>query len=128
MGYKGLINDQVLIAIDGYWANKKNFTGPLLVESPLLYLQGVELLGADVGQALGTTFATSTDPVIQQLLQGLGLTGLNPTQVTQLSAGLVAGGLNNLFIGAVQPDQNVLPEGISSDEGVGAFLGYRKLW
>ena len=122
VGYKGLINNRVLIAIDGYWANKKNFTGPLLVESPLVYAQG-EALAADVGLALGTTFATTDDPTIAQLVQGLDLTGLNPAAVAGILAGITGAALNDFQVAVVQPDQDVLPEGVTN--AVGGFLGYR---
>lgn len=122
VGYKGLINNQVLIAIDGYWANKKNFTGPLLVESPLVYTQAAQL-SQDVGLALGTTFATTNDPTIGALLQGLGQTGLDPATVAAVLGGLVGGSLDNTQVAVVQPDQNILPDGVTN--AVGGFLGYR---
>ena len=122
VGYKGLINNRVLIAIDGYYSNKKNFTGPLLIESPLVYTQAGQL-SQDVGLALGTMFATTQDPAIGQLLQGLGLTGLDPATVAAVLGGLVGGSLDDTQVAAVQPDQSVLPEADANT--VGAFLGYR---
>ena len=131
VGYKGLINDRVLIAIDGFWSNKKDFAGPLLVESPLVYTQGDQLT-VDVATAIGTLFATrAVDPTsdqfdarLAQQLQNLGLAGLDPTAVAQILGALVGGSLNDFQVAVVQPDQGVLPEGTSSDF-VGGFLGYR---
>ena len=122
VGYKGLIDNQVLIAIDGYWANKKNFTGPLLVESPLVYTQAGQL-SQDVGLALGTTFATTQDANILGLLQALGQTGLDPATVAAVLGGLVGGSLDNTQVAVVQPDQNILADGVTN--AVGGFLGYR---
>ena len=122
VGYKGLINDRILVAVDGYWSNKKDFTGPLLVESPSVYLQQ-EQLAVDVGTALGTLFASTTDAQIGGYLQDLGLAGLTPTQVVQVLGALVGGSLNNQAIAVIQPDQGILPDGTT--DAVGAFLGYR---
>ncbi len=123
LGYKGLINNTVLFAVDAYWTNKKNFTGPLLVETPLVYLQQ-QAFGADVAGAVGALLATSTDPTIQQLVAGLGLTGLSPNAVVTTVAQLVAGALgDNTPIAVVQSDQEVLAPGTANS--VGGFAAYR---
>lgn len=38
VGYKGILGDKFRLSIDGWLEKKKNFTGPLLVESPNVFL------------------------------------------------------------------------------------------
>ena len=122
VGYKGVFNNQLLVAIDGYYANKKDFTGPLLVESPLVYTQFAGLAN-DVGTALGTSFATSANPTVSQLLTGLAQTGIDANTAVSILAGLVGGAFNDTQIASIQPDQSILPDGTTNT--VGGFLGYR---
>ncbi len=123
VGYKGLINNTVLFAVDAYYTNKKNFTGPLLVETPFVYLQQQQF-GADIAGAVSSLLATTADPTIQQLMGGLGLTGMTPTQVVQTIAQLVAGSFpDNQPIAIVQSDQDVLAPG--TQDAVGGFAAYR---
>ena len=44
VGYKGLIENRVLIAIDAYYTNKKNFVGPLLMESPFVLVPNLSAI------------------------------------------------------------------------------------
>lgn len=122
LGYKGVIGGRLSLAVDGYYALKKNFIGSLTVESPLAYLQQ-DGLSQDVGTALGQLFATTDDPAVQQLLSGLAAQGLSPTQVTQILAGLTGGALANTPTAVVQPDQAVLPAG--TENAVGNLATYR---
>lgn len=123
VGYKGLLNNTVLFALDAYVTNKKNFTGPLLVETPFVYLQQAEF-GVDVAGSVGALLATSTDATIQQLVGGLGLTGMTPNDVVATIAQLVAGSFpDNQAIAVVQSDQDVLPPG--TENAVGGFAAYR---
>ncbi len=127
LGYKGIVGDKFLLAIDGYYTRKDNFIGPLTVSSPLVYLDYTQL-GGDAGAAIGALLA-SGDPAITQLLAGLGQTGLSPQQVTAALATLVAGSLQqavgNNPIGAVQADQNALTDEQIASGAVGGFLSYR---
>jgi outer membrane receptor for ferrienterochelin and colicins len=120
LGYKGIFAERLLVAVDGYYATKKNFVGPLVVESPLVY---VEAIAQDLGVALGGAFASGEDPTINALLQQLGQAGIAPAQALQLIAGMVGGGLAGTPAAIVQPDQPVLPAG--TENAVGGFLAYR---
>jgi outer membrane receptor for ferrienterochelin and colicins len=122
VGYKGLLANRLLLAVDGYYANKRDFVGPLSVESPLAYLRGTGL-ATDVGTALGQVFGTTTDANIQGLLAQLNNAGLPPALVTQILAGLVGGALNNLPTAVVQPDQPIMAS--PNPNEVAGFLGYR---
>lgn len=122
VGYKGLIGERVLLSVDGYYEQQQDFIGAALVESPLAYLQQAGL-SQDVGAALGTLFATTSDPTVQDLLQQLQQAGLPPDQVAALLAGLVGGALANTPAAVVQPDQPVLPT--DNQNEVGALISYR---
>ena len=76
VGYKGLLQDRVLLAVDAYWSNKKNFVGPLLMETPFVLVPN---LAADLQAALTTGIENNA-----QLAATLQAFGLTPTQVSQL--------------------------------------------
>jgi iron complex outermembrane receptor protein len=122
LGYKGVVGDRLSLAVDGYYALKRNFIGSLTVESPLAYLQQEEL-SQDVGAALGQLFATTNDATVQQLVGGLAALGLSPAQVAQILAGLTGGALANTPTAVVQPDQPVLPAGTAN--AIGNLATYR---
>jgi iron complex outermembrane receptor protein len=122
LGYKGIVGEKLLVAVDGYYTQKSDFVGPLTVESPLVYLDQ-DQLSIDTGTQLGQLFATTSDPAIRQLLAGLGQAGLSPAQVAQILGGLVGGSLATTPVAAVQPDQAVLQDGQAG--AVGGFLSYR---
>ena len=128
VGYKGLINNTVLFAVDAYWANKKDFTGPLLVETPLIYLSPDELT-TDVQTALASLLGSTTDPNILGLMDALGQTNLPPNLVVGILGTLVGNSFVDPATGeftpvaVVQSDQTVLPAGVQN--AVGGFAAYR---
>ena len=118
-GYKGLLGDRVLISVDGYYERKEDFIGPLVIESPLLFVPGIT---GDLQSALGPIIqgAAANDPQVQGLLQQLGLT---PQQAAGLLGELVGSNFAGNPVGVVQPDQDVLPGDDPTE--VGGFLSYR---
>ncbi len=128
VGYKGLLGDRVLLSVDGYYEHKEDFIGPLVVESPLVYLQGADPqqagLARDVAELMGQTFLSTTDPTLQTLFGQLLSSGLSAQQIAGILGALVGGALNNQPAAVVQPDQEVLPGGGAPNE-VGGFLSYR---
>jgi len=114
LGYKGIFSKRVLFAIDGYYTTKKNFVGPLLVESPFAYLP-VEFVGTDVGRIIVTALAGG-DTSIAGLI---GRLGLPPADAIRLLTGVVG----TVASGVVQPDQSILPT--SDPTAVGGLLAYR---
>lgn len=123
IGYKGVISDRLIIQIDGYYETKRDFVGPLVVESPLAYLQA-QGLTADVAGELGDVFGSTSDATVQSLLNDLANSGLDPTTVAGLLGGVVGNGLGDTPTGVIQPDEQVLPNGGGPNE-VGGFLSYR---
>ncbi|WP_051141362.1 TonB-dependent receptor [Salisaeta longa] len=122
VGYKGLLGGKLLVSLDGYYEQKKNFIGPLRIESPLAYLQA-NGLSQDVGGVLGTLFTQTSNTTLNGLLDQLAATGIPRQQAAQLLAGLVGQSLNNTPAAVVQPDQQVLAG--SDPQTVGGFLTYR---
>jgi outer membrane receptor for ferrienterochelin and colicins len=45
VGYKGLIGNRLLLAVDGWWSRRENLVTPLTIQTPLLFLNG-QTLGA----------------------------------------------------------------------------------
>jgi iron complex outermembrane receptor protein len=80
VGYKGILGDKVRISLDGWFEKKKNFIGPLIVESPNVFL------------ALSGTATHLQNNFPAQLVAQ----GLTPTQAAQVAAALIptiAGGM-----------------------------------
>lgn len=121
LGYKGIFADRVLIAVDGYLTNKKNFVGPLTLESPIVVLNSGEFTG-DLAAALAPILQgiIANDPVTAGFLASLGLDAAS-------TAGLLASNAAAAFgtnpVAVVQPDQEVVAPGTAN--AVGGFLGYR---
>lgn len=100
LGYKGVINNRILFAIDGYYTQKKNFVGPLLMETPTVL---VPTLSNDLTGALATGIAGN------QILNGLlGQLGVTPEAAAALVVGFAADDLPDATtpIAIVQPREN----------------------
>jgi len=120
VGYKGVLGNRLIVQADGYYEVKRDFIGPLVVESPLVYLQGSGL-AADVAAQLTDILSNTSDQTVQNLLAGIGIPEAN---IAQILGGVVGGALNNTPTAVIQPDTEVLPGGGADDE-VGGFLSYR---
>src|SRR5262249_48939143 len=44
-GYKALLGKKFQISVDGWYEHKRNFTGPLIVESPSVFLEPTTTIG-----------------------------------------------------------------------------------
>ena len=100
-GYKGLVNDNVLFAVDLYYTKKKNFISAVTTVSPLAGFVDIQ---ADLVPALAAALAAN--PGIGPALMAFGLTS---TQVATLLVGLGGDQLAALPVAVVQPDQNKGP-------------------
>ena len=123
VGYKGVLGDRVIVNVDTYYEQKEDFIGPLVVESPLAYLQE-QGLTQEAAMGLGQVFGTTSDPTVQALLSNLANSGVPPDQVATLLGSIVGSSLANTPTAVVQPDEQILPNGGGADE-VGAMLSYR---
>jgi iron complex outermembrane receptor protein len=81
-GYKGIIAERLQVSLDVWHEKRKNFVGPLQLETPLVFLNG-QALGAYFGSQLATFFPTiglpaaAAGPVAAALAGAL--PGSNPT-------------------------------------------------
>ena len=105
LGYKGLVEDRFLVAIDGYYTRKENFVGPLRFETPLVF---VPTLASDLQSGL-------VDGISNNLLLAgsLQLVGVTPEAAAELIVGFAEDQLPN----AQTPVAIVAPDG--NDLGVG---------
>ena len=121
VGYKGLINDRVLIAIDGYLTTKENFVGPLGMETPLVFVPNLQ---TDLATALAGGIAAN-DPL------AAALAGLSAATGQDLSPATVAG-LVVAFAGSQLPGPTTpvaIVQAAENNPGIGAtpelMLSYR---
>ncbi|MEZ4699990.1 MAG: TonB-dependent receptor [Rhodothermales bacterium] len=125
-GYKGVITPRFILSVDAYLTRKENFVGPLLIESPMVYLTEVD---ADLARALEATIAdiAEANPGTASFLDGLGLDAAEAAgllgQLARDGYGDVAG-FGASPVAVVQPDQATLPDG-SPATSVGGLLTYR---
>ncbi len=115
VGYKGVIQNKVLVAVDAYYANKQNFVGPLLSESPWVLVPDLQ---TDLAAAIATGIAGNT--ILAGQLQLLGLT---PEAVAGLLVSLSGGSLPDAQtpVGIVEALENAVTPGNAPE----AFLSYR---
>ncbi len=122
-GYKGLINDNMLFALDVYYSKKKNFVSGVTQITPLAgyALPGGQIPILDSGELL-TALAAAIDanPGLAPALAGFGITS---QQVAGLLVGLGEDDLRTLMsslpAGVVQPDENMVP-----GEIIGAYRNF----
>jgi iron complex outermembrane receptor protein len=74
LGYKALIGGKFQISVDGWYERKRNFTGPLLVESPSVFLDRVSTI-AYLTQVY--TAAGFPNPAAVATLVGTAMAGLS---------------------------------------------------
>lgn len=100
IGYKGLIADQVLFAVDAYYTRKEDFVGPLIMETPFVF---VPTLSSDLTAAIAAGVAGNAP-----LAGALGQFGVSPEAVAGLIVGLAGGALPDTStpVAIVQPVEN----------------------
>jgi outer membrane receptor for ferrienterochelin and colicins len=78
-GYKALIGGRFQISVDAWYEHKRNFTGPLLVESPTVFLDRASTISY-----LTDLFTQAGDPLAVQhaTALGTGMAGLSGVPVT----------------------------------------------
>jgi iron complex outermembrane receptor protein len=96
-GYKGLIGDRLLLGLDVYYSEVEDFIGPLLVETPNVFMDPASLQGhitAEVTRlvGLGVIPPEQAPTVIAQLTEGMAMIPVaivTPDQVSsQIQGGL----------------------------------------
>lgn len=100
VGYRGILNENFLFAIDAYYAQKRNFIGALQVRTPLVL---VPTLAQDLVRDISTGIANN-----DALSVALGLFNLTAEQGAQLLVDLAGSSLPTAStpIAIVQPNEN----------------------
>lgn len=100
VGYKGILQNRLLLAVDAYYVQKKDFIGPLLMETPMVF---VPRLSADLTAAIGAGIQGNA-----QLAGALAQLGLTPAQVAALLVNLAGSSLPSATtpVAIVQPREN----------------------
>ena len=109
VGYKGLLGERLLLAVDGYYTRRRNFVSPLRVETPFVLVPDHDLLFGDLQAALAAGIADN-----ETLNAALQAVGLSPGAVSDLIVGLAGPGVAEFLpegspIGIVQPVENTTP-------------------
>jgi len=91
VGYKGILGDRVLVALDAYYAQKKNFVGALQIKTPFVV---VPTLTQDLTRDLATGIAGNDDLLtLLDLLGAVSGLQLSPEAAAALIVGLAASSL-----------------------------------
>ena len=100
VGYKGLLGEKVLLAIDGYYARRKNFIGSLQTRTPFVL---VPSLGTDLVRDIKTGLDGNA-----VIAGSLALFNLTTEQAAQLLVDLAGGDLPSATtpVAIVQPVEN----------------------
>ncbi|GMQ81722.1 MAG: hypothetical protein BMS9Abin05_1157 [Rhodothermia bacterium] len=100
LGYKGLINNKILVAVDAYYTQKKDFIGPLIMETPFVFVPN---LSNDLTAAVADGIEGNA-----QLAGTLGLFGVSPEAAAGLIVGLAGSALpdSSTPVAIVQPLEN----------------------
>ncbi|QXD15609.1 TonB-dependent receptor [Rhodocaloribacter litoris] len=100
VGYKGILGERVLFAVDGYWAQKEDFVGPLAMETPFVF---VPTLAGDLTVALAGGIQNNV-----QLAGALAQMGISPQAAAALIVGLAGSQLPgaNTPVAIVQAREN----------------------
>ncbi|MCY4234403.1 MAG: TonB-dependent receptor [Bacteroidetes bacterium] len=109
LGYKGIINENVLFAIDAYYSTRKNFLGGLQVRTPFVL---VPTLTQDLARDISNGITNNTI-----ITNALGLFGLTPEEAGQLLVDVAGTALPGPTtpIAIVQPNENNPGEGKSPE-------------
>ncbi|MCY4673971.1 MAG: TonB-dependent receptor [Bacteroidetes bacterium] len=107
IGYKGIIRDQILFTLDGYYGRRKNFTGPLQIKTPFVLVPNLK---QDLIQDISAGLAANSD-----IANALRLVGLTPQLAAEILVNIAGGDLpdNETPVAIVQPNEN--------NNGVGNF-------
>jgi iron complex outermembrane receptor protein len=109
VGYKGLLGERLLVAVDGYYTRRKNFVSPLRVETPFVLVPNHDVLFGDLQTALAAGIADNE--ILNAALQAVGLSAdaVSGLIVELAKPGVAAFIPENSPIGIVQPVENTTP-------------------
>jgi len=116
VGYKGLFANKLVAAVDVYYTKRKNFIGPLLMETPLVLVPNIQL---DLRSAITTGIQNNAT-----LAGTLNAFGVSPEQAAALIVNLAADDLpdGETPVAIVQP--GILVSERRSPAGLAAGLEF----
>ncbi len=86
-GYKGIIANRLQLSVDAWHENRKNFVGPLLVETPNVFLDAASLAAYLTTQLTPVVGPASAGPIAAAVAAGVG--GVSGTTNTGVPVGVV---------------------------------------
>ncbi|NUM75219.1 TonB-dependent receptor [candidate division KSB1 bacterium] len=116
LGYKGIINEKLVVGFDVYHTRIKDFVGPLKNETPNVFLDPATL-GASLGQQFGVALSNPNNAQLAAILLALDSPALpyggngNGTPVDELAT-IFASGAAQLPYGTVTPQEAYDPTAI----------------
>ena len=105
IGYKGIVHNKLLFAVDGYFAKRENFIGPLQAKTPFVLVPNLQ---QDLIRDISAGFAANED-----IANVLGLLGLTPQQGAEILVNVAGDDLpdSETPIAIVQTNENNRGEG-----------------
>lgn len=114
VGYKGIVNDKWVFAADVYRSQKKDFVGPLRIETPNVFLAPTSLTSA-FGTALAQNLADPANAQLAQAVLALDAPSLggngNGSAVDELTGAFVSNAARIPF-GTISPEEAVDPAAV----------------
>lgn len=115
LGWTGVFDDRVRFDVSGYYQKKNNFVSPLILQTPLVLLNG-----QDIGAYIAAPFVAGRVPYYM----GLGQDQATATQSAQAEAAVA--------VPAIATAMGSIPVGVASSEDVNAqgaelILAYRNV-
>ena len=87
-GYKGIIANRLQISLDGWKENRKNFVGPLIIETPNVFLDAATLGGFIAGKLAAIGLPAAQIGALAPTIAG-GLGGVSGSKTTGVPLGVV---------------------------------------
>jgi outer membrane receptor for ferrienterochelin and colicins len=87
-GYKGILGGRLQLSLDAWKENRKNFVGPLIIETPNVFLDAATLGGYIAGKLASIGVPAAQIAVLAPTIAG-GLGGVSGTATTGVPLGVV---------------------------------------
>lgn len=114
VGYKGIIDDKLVLAADVYRSEKRDFVGPLRIETPNVFLDPASLTTA-FGTAVAQNLANPDNAAVAQAVAALDAPSFggngNGSVVDELTSAFVSNAAQIPF-GTITPDEAVDPTAV----------------
>ena len=90
VGYRGTIMDRLSLTVDVYQQRRENFVGPLIVETPNVFLDSLSLAGYITTVLTGAGFGAASGPIAASIAAGTaGTPGTTSAAIRGIPLGVV---------------------------------------